>query len=227
MRYYPINLDVRDRKCVVVGGGPVGERKVKMLLECGASVMVVSPDASEWLRDMADQERIDLRLRKYRREDLEGAFLVIGATNDAKLNQEISRDAARVNILCNIVDQPEACNFVIPAVFRQGDLLITISTSGKSPAFARKLREQMEKEFGPEYGTFLEIMGAVRKKLLGEERHLDDHRAKFEKLIEAGLLDFVRSRNIRAIDALLLKVLGEGYTCESLGITKKRDESWA
>ena len=124
MRYYPANLDVQDRECLVVGGGSVGERKVKTLLECGACVTVVSTLATESLQDLASKGRIRLETRGYEPSDMEGKFLVIGATDDETVNNKVSKDAAERGLLCNIADRPASCTFVLPAIVRQGDLMI-------------------------------------------------------------------------------------------------------
>ena len=151
MRYYPIHLDIQNRNCLVVGGGGVGTRKVDNLLKCGARVNVVSPEISSKLQDLSKSERLTLRFRHYRSTDLEGMFLVIGATDDDALNRQVSRDAEARNTLCNIADRPEVCNFILPSIVRRDDLVITISTSGRSPALAKKLRKRLERQFGLEY----------------------------------------------------------------------------
>ena len=166
MKYYPAFLDVNGRDCLVVGGGAVGTRKVRTLLECGARVTVISAGFSPELEELSAAGRVVLKSGSYRARDLEGKFLVIGATDDEDLNRRVSEDAARRNMLCNIADRPEACSFILPAIVSRGDLVIAISTSGKSPAFAKYLRRRLQKEFGPEYARFLEIMGAVRRRLL-------------------------------------------------------------
>ncbi len=140
MRYYPVNLDVRNRNCLVVGGGAVATRKVMTLLNCGARVTVVSPDIGSDLREFARDGAIILKTRGYRRSEVNDMFLVVGATDDKDLNRQIFEDAEALGKLCNIADQPEACNFILPSVVHQGDLVIAISTSGKSPAFAKQLR---------------------------------------------------------------------------------------
>jgi precorrin-2 dehydrogenase/sirohydrochlorin ferrochelatase len=216
MRYYPVNLDVRNRHCLVVGGGRVGERKVKSLLECGAKVMVTTTDATDNLKAMAVEGVVNLELRDYQPSDLDGKFLVIGATDDQKANQRISQDAANRGILCNIVDSPEVCTFVIPAVVRQGDLLIAISTSNKSPAVARRMRQTLEKKFGPEYGVLLNLMGAIRKKLLAESKSPEAHKRSFERLLDEGLVEMIREDRPQDVDNLLERVLGEGYTWNEL-----------
>jgi precorrin-2 dehydrogenase/sirohydrochlorin ferrochelatase len=216
MKYYPVNLDVRNRKCLVVGGGSVGTRKVKMLLKCGAAVTVVSREMSEDLKKFTAKEMLFLKKRTYRSSDLENMFLVICATSDEKLNLRIHSDAEKRNMLCNVVDVPEACNFILPAIVNRGDLIIAISTSGSSPAFAKKLRKDLEKQFGREYAVFLILMGAIRKRLLAENRKPKAHKHLFEKLIKQGVLDMIREDKKESIQDLLLKTIGKGYRLEDL-----------
>jgi len=216
MKYYPVNLDVRNRKCLVVGGGSVGTRKVKMLLKCGAAVTVVSREMSEDLKKFAAKEMLFLKKRTYRSSDLKSMFLVICATSDEKLNLRINSDAEKRNMLCNVADVPEACNFILPAIVNRGDLIIAISTSGSSPAFAKKLRKDLEKQFGREYAVFLMLMGAIRKRLLAENREPKAHKHLFEKLIKQGVLDMIREDKKESIQDLLLKTIGKGYRLEDL-----------
>lgn len=216
MRYYPAYLDIKNRSCLVVGGGRVGTRKVGTLLKCGARVTVVSPKVTDELAQMASEARIELRQRAYESSDIESAFLVIGATDDQPLNEQIHRDAEALQRLCNIADQPRLCNFVLPSIINQGDLSIAISTAGKSPAFAKHLRRQLQDQFGPEYGAFLELMGAIRQRLLATEHAPEAHKPLFEELIEKGLLEMVKNSDIHAIDALLGRVLGPGYVYAEL-----------
>ena len=216
MRYYPVHLDIQNRNCLVVGGGGVGTRKVATLLECGASVSVISPEVTQKLRDLVKSNLIDLKERRYQAGDLDGMFLVIGATDDEELNRKISRDADRLNTLCNIADRPEVCNFILPAIVKRDDLIITISTSGKSPALAKKLRKTLELQFGKEYGTFLKLMGAVRKKLLSQAHEPEAHKHLFEKIIAADLITMIQNNQTAKIDALLFDILGEGYNFKEL-----------
>ncbi len=216
MRYYPVNLDIQNRKCLVVGGGPVGTRKVMTLLECGAVVTVVSSDVAEELLELAEKKTIELKKRPYESSDIDGMFLVIGATDNEELNRQINKDAEHQNKLCNIADRPEVCNFILPSLVNRGNLVIAISTSGKSPAFARKMRQDLEKEFGEEYDEFLELMGAIRKKALSEKHESEAHKQLFEQLINRGLVDMVRNHDEERINSLLLEIFGEGYRFEEL-----------
>jgi len=211
MRYYPVNLDIKDRKCLVVGGGDVGTRKVMTLLECMASVTVVSTEASEKLLKLAGSDMITLIKRSYIESDLEGMFLVICATDDEELNRQVSEDAGKFNMLCNIADRPEACNFILPALVKRGDLVIAVSTSGKSPAFAKKIRKDLEKQYGVEYADFLKLMGAIRKKLLRNSHEPEVHKPLFEKLINKDIVQLIKNNNADKINSVLFDVLGEGY----------------
>ncbi len=216
MRYYPVNLDIQNRKCLVVGGGSVGTRKVMTLLNCGAVVIVVSPDVTEQLSELANNGKIELIKRDYRSSDLDGMFLVIGATDNEELNSRIHSDSEKLNKLCNIADRPNVCNFILPSVVSRGDLVIAISTSGKSPAFAKKLRKDLEKEFGMEYAEFLKLMGAIRKKLLAEAHAPEVHKPLFEQLINSGLIDMIREQRKEDTDRLLFNELGKGYKIADL-----------
>ena len=200
----------------MVGGGAVAARKVMTLLKCGARVTVVSPDICRDLDKLARDRTIILKTRGYRRADLDHMFLVIGATDDKDLNRQIFKDAEALGTLCNIADQPEACSFILPSVVHQGDLLIAISTSGKSPAFAKQLRKDLEKTFGKEYAEFLQLMGAVREKLLKTDHAPEAHKKKFENLIHKGLIDLIRNQQTDEIDAILREILGDGYEYKSL-----------
>lgn len=216
MRYYPVNLDIQNRRCLVVGGGSVGTRKVGTLLECGAMVTVVSPLVTEELLELSDSKTVKLKQRHYQTSDLTGMFLVIGATDNEESNWRIHADAERIGKLCNIADRPEVCNFILPSVVKRGDLLIAVSTSGKSPAFAKKLRKDFEKEFGEEYADFLHLMGAIRKKLLLKKHEPEVHKPLFEKLINKGLVDMIRENRKEDINQLLQRVLGKEYDFKSL-----------
>lgn len=216
MKYYPVHLYIQNRNCLVVGGGGVGTRKVKTLLDCGARVTLVSPEISPQLRDLAASGDIILKERSYQSDDLSNMFLVIGATDDEKLNKQISSDADRLNTLCNIADRPEVCNFILPSIVHRDDLVITISTSGKSPALAKKLRKSLENQFGKEYGTLLRLMGAIRKKLLQQAHEPEAHKPLFEQLINSDLIGMIQEGEVEKIDSLLLGVLGEGYKFEDL-----------
>lgn len=216
MKYYPVNLNIQDRHCLVVGGGSVGARKVRGLIRCGARVTLVSPVATEDLIEMAETGRITWHRRAYQASDLEGIFLVIGATDDENLNRRVHADADRRQLLCNIADRPEICNFILPAVVRREDLIVAVSTSGKSPAYAKRLRKELENQFGPEYGVFLRLMGSIRTRLLAQAHAPEAHKPLFEQIIDGGLVELIRRENVAEIDALLTRVLGDEFVYADL-----------
>ena len=193
MAFYPICLDIGGRRCVVIGGGKVAERKVAGLLECGATVSVVSPELSEPLRCLADRGGINWVARPYQPGDLAGAFLVIAATDDPAVQEAVHTEAEQGNLLLNVADVPKWCNFILPATTRQGELTIAVSTAGKSPALARKLREGFDREFGVEYAVLVELLGELRQVVLGRGMSHQQNKELFQQLVEADLAAWLRA----------------------------------
>jgi len=167
LRSYPINLvGLADRRCIVVGGGEVAQRKVESLLEAGAErLVVISPGLTRKLRALLTAKRIEHRPRDYQQGDLEGAFVVIAATDDPDVNRDVWQEAQERRLLINVVDDPHHCNFFVPSVVRRGDLTISICTGGQDPALSARLRQELEPRFGREYAAFLEIAGALRDRV--------------------------------------------------------------
>jgi precorrin-2 dehydrogenase/sirohydrochlorin ferrochelatase len=174
---FPMFLKLDGRQCLVVGAGQVGEPKIGGLLETGALVRVVALQASFAVRDWAHAGKIELELRAFSSDDLDGVFLVVVATNSPSLNQRVYHEAQRRGVLCNGVDVPDLCDFFYPAVVRRGDLQIAVSTAGQSPSLAQKIRQQLEKQFGPGYAAWVAELGETRKLILAsdldKERKLD------------------------------------------------------
>ncbi len=219
MRYYPIFLKVENRFCLVVGGGEVGARKVETLVNCGASVGVVSPEVVPWLEEEIRKGTVELVGSHYQEDQLQGCFLVIAATDDMELNCRIARDAEQRRILCNVVDYPKEGDFILPALVQRGALTLAVSTSGKSPALARELRQDLEQRFGMEYAHFLELMGAVRNRVLEESQDFRANKEKFNQLVKSDLLELVRRRDYEGVDRLLRTVLGSGYSLQELEVS--------
>lgn len=174
---FPMFMKLAGRQCLVVGAGKVGEPKVAGLLETGALIRVVALDASPAVREWARERKIELELRAFTPDDLDGAFLAVVATNSRSLNERVYHEAQRRRVLCNVVDVPDLCDFFYPSVIRRGDLQIAISTSGQSPSLAQKIRQQLEKQFGPAYAAWVAELGETRKLILAsdldKERKLD------------------------------------------------------
>jgi precorrin-2 dehydrogenase/sirohydrochlorin ferrochelatase len=160
--YYPVFLNVSGKKCVVIGGGQVALRKVKGLLECGAGVIVISPELSPGLNDLAGVRKIEVLREPYRAGALKGAFLVVAATGDKATNRVVAAEARRFSIPVNVVDDAENSDFIAPSCLRRGDITIAVSTAGASPALARKIRARLEKEFGGEYAALADLVAEVR-----------------------------------------------------------------
>jgi len=163
--YYPIMLDIKGERCVVVGGGEVALRKAQSLLDCGARVRVISPALCPDLDKMRDSKTIEYIAREYRDNDLDGAMLVVAATDDREVNTQIMQEAESLSMLCNVVDDPELSNFIVPSSLRRGSLTIAVSTGGKSPALARRIRTELEKHFGDEYDSLVSLVEQVRSDL--------------------------------------------------------------
>jgi siroheme synthase-like protein len=166
--YYPIYVDLRGRRCVVVGGGTVAARKVDGLLECGAEVTVVAPILGPVLKEYLRAGRIAAHLRAYADGDLAGACLAIAATDEPSVNGQVAAEARARGVLLNAADDPERCDFILPAVLRRGDLQIAISTGGRSPALARRVREDLERLLPPEYLELLPLLADLRAELRQE-----------------------------------------------------------
>lgn len=160
---FPAFLKLKGRRCVVVGAGRIAEQKLDALLAAGAAVRVIAPSASERIRELCARGQIELTQREFRAGDLHGAFLAIAATGDAQVNYRVFRDADQGGVLCNAVDEPDRCHFYYPAVVRRGDLQIAISTAGRSPALAQRIRSELEKQFPPECVAWLAWLGRVRQ----------------------------------------------------------------
>jgi precorrin-2 dehydrogenase/sirohydrochlorin ferrochelatase len=173
---FPMFVKLEGRRCLVVGAGKVGEPKIGGLLDTGACVHVIAREASEAVQEWAKAGKITLELRAFAAGDLEGTFLAVVATASRALNGFIYREAQRRGVLCNVVDDPEYCDFYYPAVVRRGDLQIAISTSGQSPSLAQKLRQQLERQFGPGYAGWVAELGETRKLVLASD--LDPQRKR-------------------------------------------------
>jgi len=170
---FPMFLKLTGKQCLVVGAGKVGEPKISGLIDTGARIHVVAMEASDRVREWANAAKIELELRAFSASDLDGKFLAV-ATASNRVNELIYREAQRRGVLCNVVDVPEYCDFFYPAVVQRGDLQIAISTNGQSPSLAQKLRQQLERQFGPGYAEWVKQLGETRRLILASE--LDQER---------------------------------------------------
>ncbi len=208
MKFYPIFLNLLGRECAVVGGGEVGTRKVEGLLKAGAKIRVISPEATEPIRKWKRQKKLHYLKRRYRKGDLKGFFLAYAATGIPQLDVEIAEEARSEGVLLNVIDRPPLSDFITPALLERGDLTIAISTGGKSPGFARKVKEELERLVGPEYEKVLELVASVRDYLLRQTLGEKERRQLLQKLIESPLIDLMRQRDVAGLEAVLRQVLG-------------------
>jgi len=222
MIYYPIFLNIKDKDCLIVGGGPVGARKAATLKKYGANVRVISDRFSSGF-DELEKLSICLEEKEYEKKDVNGMFFVFAATNDAGLNRQIKEDASLLNILCNVADAPDNSDFLLPSIVDRGDLVVAVSTSGSSPAMAKRIRKDLENYFGPEYVQFLLLMGNIRKRLLLSGSAPDENKAIFNTLIEMGVLELIQANDDTTINKILCDVLGKDYTYENL-VSSRSDE---
>ena len=189
--YYPVFLKVSQKKCVVVGGGRVAMRKVKALLEYGADVEVVSPCLCPELMALAESGAIAAVKREYREGDLKGAFVAIAATDNVDINRRLVAEARRSAVLVNVVDDPGNCDFILPSYLRRGDVTVAVSTGGRSPALARRIRSRLEEEIGEDYALLADLIGEVRSEL--RQRGIRVEGDDWQKALELDvLLDLLR-----------------------------------
>lgn len=188
---YPVSLNLSASKCLVVGGGTVALRKIESLLASGAGVTVVSP---RMLPEIEGLEGVELLRREFRPEDLEGKFLVIGATDDRAVNELVARTAKERMMLVNVVDVPELCNFYVNALVRRGELAISVSTGGASPALAKRIRRELEERYGEEYAAFLRLMREYRPRVIGRIADSKARQRAFEELVNSGIESVYRER---------------------------------
>ena len=206
MNYYPAFLNLKSRKAVVVGGGKVAERKVSALLKAGADVTVISPSITPGLQKELSRKRIMHLSRTYKRGDLRGALLAIAATDSPETNRRVSKDAPA---LVNVVDVPAECNFIAPSVVRRGPLLLAVSTSGTSPAFARTLRKELEKSYSQDLSEYLRLVRKVRAKAMTAIPEKDKREAFLKGLASAEVLKSLRTKGVGAVKETVLARLAK------------------
>jgi precorrin-2 dehydrogenase/sirohydrochlorin ferrochelatase len=209
MSYYPIFLDIKSRRCVVCGGGTVACRKVEALLRAGARVDVVAPAVCPELTAMAARGLVTIIQREYRAGDLDTAFVVVAATDDREANRRIAEDARRGRCLINAVDDASCSDFIVPSTVNRGDLTIAVSTAGRSPAMARKLRTRLEAQYGDEYAALIEMAGDIRASLKKQGRRPSEE--TWQRALDLDTLAaMLRERRSAEARDLLMDNLTEG-----------------
>lgn len=197
MHYYPINLALQGRRCLVVGGGAVAQRKVQTLVAAEAAVFVLSPDLTPCLAEMAAAGRIWHIADHYQPGVVKDYFLVICATDDAVVNRLAAEEARQAGALVNVVDSPEQGDFTVPAQIVRGDLVIAVSTGGKSPALARSLCRELAEQIGPEYGTYLELLANLRQEMKQQLATAERRREFWQAALDAEMLALLRAGRIQ------------------------------
>lgn len=191
--YFPAFLDLRGRRCLVVGGGLIGERKVRDLLSCGADVVLVSPAATTGLAELVNRGTVTHRRRTFRQSDVRGCAVVVAATGVTAVDTAVAGAAKRRRALVNVVDRPALCDFIVPSVLRRGELQIAVSTGGRSPALAREIRHGLEDMFGPEYAELIERVGRERTRARVRASTLPERMAEGERIVAEALAGGLRA----------------------------------
>jgi precorrin-2 dehydrogenase/sirohydrochlorin ferrochelatase len=215
MSDYSILLKLKGRLCLIIGGGPVAIRKARGLQEAGARVRLIASDLTVPVEVLAGVEVI---IRPYCSGDLEGACLAFAATDDRSVNAAVVREARQRGVLVNVADAPDEGDFTLPALLRRGDLTVSVSTAGGSPALASVLRDRLAEQMGPEWATVLEIAAALRQAHLTFQGKTEYNQPILRRLLEGGLPALIASGDAVAVDRLLQTLSGEGCSLEQLGI---------
>ena len=205
---YPVCLDISGKLCVIIGGGRVAERKVKGLLDSGAYIRVISPEVTDELARLAEEGRIDWRKKSYKSDDLHKGWLVFAATNHREIQELICRQAEEKGQLINVVDDTGCCNFQVPATVRRGDLILAVSTNGKSPAVSAMIRKQLEGLFGQEYEVLLNLMAMIRQQAVTESATQADRKKIYKKILHKDIIEWIRAGKMNRLQDHLRDILG-------------------
>lgn len=206
MSYFPIYLDMARRRCLVIGGGAVAERKIANLLEAGAEVTVLSPNATENIARWSKQNLLQLQARRYRAGDLAGFELAFVATDDAAVNDTVFQEGRSGGVWVNAADDPAHCDFILPSVLRRGDLTVAVSSGGNSPALARAVREELELYFTREYEALARLASGARREL--QRRGMTVSFETWRRALSGGVRQLLMRGELARARSLLLRELG-------------------
>ncbi|GLI36050.1 precorrin-2 dehydrogenase/sirohydrochlorin ferrochelatase family protein [Desulforhabdus amnigena] len=223
-RYYPLFVSLDERLCLVVGGGSVGERKIRTLLRFGAKVLLVSTECTPWLKAQHEGGNIHLLGDVYDKNLLHGVDLVFAATSDKALNERIANDAHSLRVWCNMATDPEKGSFIVPSVFEQGPLTIAISTGGLSPAVARQIREKLEDQFGREWAIMLSFMGLLRKAIQSKGLKSDQNQLIFREMARLPLIGWIQNNQRDQAFQAIYDICGSWIGWDEL--TQLWNEAW-
>ncbi len=208
MKFYPAYLDLRGRSCLIIGGGSVAERKALSLLEAGGDITIISPLLSPKLTELSASGKIAHRKKKFEEEDLFGAFLVIAAAGFREVNIAVARACKERHMLVNVAVPPEESTFIVPSVVERGDLLIAISTSGASPGLSKKVRQELEKIYGPEYGMFLDKLAVIRRRVLNEVVNEQERHQIFQAILDSDAIELFRQGKYHQAEVRMIEMAG-------------------
>ena len=209
MTYYPVYLNLKGRRVSVIGGGKVAERKVASLLDSGASIEVISPEATVRIAALANAGIIEWQRRPYSKGDCVGVAMVFSATDDPDVSRIVFDDAREAGALVNTADETALCDFIMPAVVRRGDLSIAISTGGRSPALASQLRRKLSKILGPEYGRLLSLMSRVRPEIRQRVERSEARKHLHHRILRSGVLQLLRRHDGSGAEKLVHNIIEE------------------
>lgn len=219
MSLYPVNLDIVGKLCLVIGGGGVALRKTKSLLAAGAAIRLISPEVHPDLAALAGNNELEWFERGFAEGDLEGAFLVFAATDNSETQRLVSEEAIKNSVLLNSADDPRRSDFHVPAHFRRGKMLVTVSTGGASPALARKIRQNLEEEFVAEYESLVELFALIREKVVVQGDNSEKNSQIFRKLLDENIVELVLSGSWFELQMMLLRELPE--SADAVELVKK------
>lgn len=209
MHYYPVFLDLKNKECLVVGAGSVGKRKIEILIKAAPKkIVVVDPDGSKDFQKSLPKF-VEVKNREFQEKDLDNKFLVIVATNNLELNKRISKLCHDRNILCNVVDRPNLCSFIVPSIVDKDVIKIAISTEGKSPAMSRYLKKIIENAIGDELVTLTKILGRMRPIIISQNRMSDENKKIFNSFIEDRFILAIKNKDLDYIKERIKSVLKE------------------
>ncbi len=216
--YYPVFLNLEGKRSVIIGGGPVAERKITKLIESGSHITLISPKVTPTIRQAAQDGSVEWLEREYRPGDLSGAFIAIAATNQRTVNQQVFEEAERLGVLLNVVDDPPRCGFIAPSIIERGPVTLAISTGGASPALARKLRESLSESPELKWADLADVLARAREHLKAKSVPVDPQR--WQCCLTPELLDLVQTgREGDALQSLLAGLTGEhsDELCDNVG----------
>jgi precorrin-2 dehydrogenase/sirohydrochlorin ferrochelatase len=207
-------LDIKHKKCAVIGGGSVANRKVKSLLQYEADIVIISEQLIAELANTVNKYKLDWQKKEYSSEDLFGNFMVFAATNNSEVNHQIYKEAKAKGILINVVDDPERCDFIVPSKLEQGDLTISISTNGKSPMLAKKIRQDLTETYTPAYGELLNILGDLRQKSMNHIPDENNRKKLYHDIVYSDIIHLLEKGNLETATKLVESLYNKYSTNE-------------